>query len=90
MLGMKNTHNVSVQTMIQHGISVKSNVKKAICVIDMPANSYKNSKQAKRNANGAFLGPSNGLGQNHEKREHGDDTQGVAQHPFHFQKILKM
>jgi 3-methyl-2-oxobutanoate hydroxymethyltransferase len=54
MLGMKNTHNVSVQTMIQHGISVKSNVKKAICVIDMPANSYKNSKQAKRNANLIF------------------------------------
>ena len=27
---------------------LKSNVKKAICVIDMPANSYKNSKQAKR------------------------------------------
>ena len=54
MLGMKNTHNVSVHTMIQHGISVKSNLKKAICVIDMPANSYKNSQQAKKNASLIF------------------------------------
>ena len=50
MYGMKNTHHVNVETMIQHGISVKSNLKEAICVVDMPANSYKNIKQAKKNA----------------------------------------
>tara|TARA_B110000971_G_C19871782_1_gene436530 strand:+ start:19 stop:792 length:774 start_codon:yes stop_codon:yes gene_type:complete len=50
MLGMKNTHNVDMQTMIRHGISVKSNLKKAICVVDMPYNTYKNSPQAIKNA----------------------------------------
>ena len=50
MLGMKDTHHVSLQTMIQHGISVRSNINKSVCVIDMPANSYKNIKQAQRNA----------------------------------------
>jgi len=50
MYGMKNTHHVNVETMVQHGISVKSNLKEAICVVDMPANSYKNVKQAKKNA----------------------------------------
>ncbi|MDB9795809.1 3-methyl-2-oxobutanoate hydroxymethyltransferase [Pelagibacteraceae bacterium] len=50
MLGMKNTHNISIETMIQHSISVKSNLKNALCVVDMPANSYKTIKQAKKNA----------------------------------------
>ena len=50
MFGMKDTHNVNIETMIQHGISVKSNLKKALCVVDMPANSYNNIKQAKKNA----------------------------------------
>tara|TARA_B110000285_G_scaffold234717_1_gene312690 strand:- start:539 stop:1312 length:774 start_codon:yes stop_codon:yes gene_type:complete len=50
MYGMKNTHHVSLETMIQHGISVKSNLLKALCVVDMPANSYKNIKEAKKNA----------------------------------------
>jgi 3-methyl-2-oxobutanoate hydroxymethyltransferase len=50
MYGMKNTHQVNLETMMRHGISVKSNLKKALCVIDMPINSYKNIKQAKKNA----------------------------------------
>ena len=50
MLGMKNTHNVNVETMIQHGISVKANINTALCIVDMPANSYKNIEQAKKNA----------------------------------------
>jgi 3-methyl-2-oxobutanoate hydroxymethyltransferase len=50
MLGMRNTHSVTLETMIQHGISVKSNLNNALCVVDMPANSYKNIKQAKINA----------------------------------------
>jgi len=50
MLGMKDTHHVNLETMIQHGISVKSNINKSLCVVDMPANSYNNVKQAKKNA----------------------------------------
>ena len=50
MYGMKNTHHVTLEMMIQHGISVKSNLSKALCVVDMPANSYKNVKEAKKNA----------------------------------------
>ena len=50
MFGMKNTHNVSIDTMILHGYSVKSNLSKALCVVDMPANSYKSVNQAKKNA----------------------------------------
>jgi 3-methyl-2-oxobutanoate hydroxymethyltransferase len=54
MYGMKNTHHVSLETMIQHGISVRSNSINALCVIDMPANSYNNVKQAKKNAKLVF------------------------------------
>jgi 3-methyl-2-oxobutanoate hydroxymethyltransferase len=50
MYGMKNTNHVPIDTMIQHGISVKSNLSKALCVVDMPANSYRNIKEAKKNA----------------------------------------
>ena len=50
MYGMKNTHQVTLDTMIQHGISVKSNLSKALCVIDMPNNTYRNIKEAKKNA----------------------------------------
>ena len=50
MLGMKNTHHINVDTMIRHGISVKSNLAKALCVIDMPANSYRSIVEAKKNA----------------------------------------
>ena len=54
MYGMKNTHNITIETMIQHGISVKSNLSKAICVIDMPKNTYRNISEAKKNANLIF------------------------------------
>ena len=50
MYGMPNTHNVSIETMIQHGISVKSNLTNALCVVDMPAGTYKDAKEAKHNA----------------------------------------
>jgi 3-methyl-2-oxobutanoate hydroxymethyltransferase len=50
MYGMENTHHVTLETMIQHGISVKSNLSKALCVVDMPANSYRTIKEAKKNA----------------------------------------
>ena len=50
MYGMKNTHQIDLETMIQHGVSVKSNLFKALCVIDMPKNTYRNLKEAKKNA----------------------------------------
>ena len=50
MYGMKNTHHVTLDTMIQHGISVSSNLSKALCVIDMPNKTYRNIKEAKKNA----------------------------------------
>ena len=50
MYGMNNTHQVNIEMMIRHGISVKSNVTKALCVVDMPKNSYKTIYQAKKNA----------------------------------------
>ena len=50
MYGMKNTHQIDLETMIQHGVSVKSNLFKALCVIDMPKNTYRNLKEAKTNA----------------------------------------
>ena len=50
MYGMKNTHSVTLDTMIQHGVSVASSIKSAVCVVDMPANSYKNVAIGKKNA----------------------------------------
>ena len=49
MYGMKNTHQIKLETMILHGISVKSNISKALCVIDMPNNTYRNIQEAKKN-----------------------------------------
>ena len=51
MLGMKDTRSINLETMIQHGISVKSNLRNAVCVVDMPINSYKNINQAKKMQN---------------------------------------
>ena len=54
MYGMKNVHHANLEMMIQHGISVKSNLSKALCVVDMPINTYRNIKEAKKNANLIF------------------------------------
>ncbi len=50
LYGMKNTHQISLNTIIQHSISVKKGIKKSILVVDMPKGSYKNPTQAKKNA----------------------------------------
>ncbi|MBL6857265.1 MAG: 3-methyl-2-oxobutanoate hydroxymethyltransferase [Pelagibacteraceae bacterium] len=54
MYGMKNTHQATLEMMIQHGISVKSNLSKALCVIDMPKNTYRNINEAKKNVKLVF------------------------------------
>ena len=48
MYGMKNTHSVTLDTMIQHGVSVGLSINNAVCVVDMPAKSYKNVTIAKK------------------------------------------
>ena len=50
LYGMRNTHKLSVNNMIQHSISVRQGVKKALMVVDMPKGSYTTPKQAKKNA----------------------------------------
>ena len=47
---MKNTHEISLDTMILHAKSVVKGIKKSVCVVDMPKNTYKNKLQAKNNA----------------------------------------
>ncbi len=54
LYGMKNTHEVTLDMMIKHTISVKSGLKKSLCVIDMPLNSYSNIRLAKKNAKKAI------------------------------------
>tara|TARA_B100000579_G_scaffold162728_1_gene132174 strand:- start:144 stop:797 length:654 start_codon:yes stop_codon:yes gene_type:complete len=50
LYGMKNTHRISLDTIIQHSISVRKGVKKSLLVVDMPKGSYQNPSQAKKNA----------------------------------------
>lgn len=54
LYGMKNTHEVTLDMMIKHTMSVKSGLKKSLCVIDMPLNSYSNIRLAKKNAKKAI------------------------------------
>ena len=50
LYGMKSTHNISLDTMINHAISVRLGVNKSLMVVDMPKNTYKNKKDAVKNA----------------------------------------
>ncbi len=52
--GMKNTKSITLQTMINHSIAVGQGVKKSTLVVDMPINTYKNLKQAKKNIKEVF------------------------------------
>jgi len=46
----KSTKEVSLDTMINHSKSVRFGVKKSLMVVDMPYNTYRNNKEALRNA----------------------------------------
>ena len=46
----KSTKEVSLDIMIEHSKSVRMGIKKAIMVVDMPHNTYRNSKEALKNA----------------------------------------
>ena len=50
LYGNKTTHDLKLQTMINHAKSVSQGVKKSLFVVDMPKDSYKNIKQAVKNA----------------------------------------
>ncbi len=50
LYGMKNTHKITLDTIIQHSISVRKGTKKSLLVVDMPKGSYKNPSEAKKNA----------------------------------------
>ena len=48
--GMKNTQKVTLEMMKNHGRAVYESSKKAFTIIDMPYQSYKNKKEALKNA----------------------------------------
>ena len=50
LYGMKSTREVTLDMMINHAKSVKRGIKKSILVVDMPYQTYKNKKEAYKNA----------------------------------------
>ncbi len=50
LYGMKDTRKIDMMTMINHAKSVKKFIKKSLLVFDMPHNSYRNTREAKKNA----------------------------------------
>ena len=46
----KSTKEVTLNTMIEHSKSVRLGIKKSLMVVDMPYNTYRNSKEALKNA----------------------------------------
>ena len=51
----KSTKEVSLSMMIEHSKSVRMGIKKALMVVDMPHNTYRNSKEALKNAKKIML-----------------------------------
>ena len=50
LYNFSSTKKVSMDMMIEHSKSVRMGVKKSLMVVDMPHNTYRNSKEALRNA----------------------------------------
>ena len=46
----KSTREVNLSTMIEHSKSVRMGIKKSLMIVDMPHNTYRNPKQALKNA----------------------------------------
>ena len=51
----KSTREVSLNSMIEHSKSVRMGVKKSLMVVDMPHNTYRNKKEALKNAKRIIL-----------------------------------
>ena len=49
LYGHKNTHNISLENIIQHSASVRKGIKKTVLVVDMPKGTYNDIKTAIRN-----------------------------------------
>ena len=50
LYGQENTHQISLQNIIEHSLSVKKGLNKSLLVVDMPKGSYRNKLIAKKNA----------------------------------------
>ena len=50
LYGHRNTHQLTLDNIIQHTLSVKKGVKNSLLVVDMPKNSYNTLKIAEKNA----------------------------------------
>ena len=50
LYNFSSTKKVSLDMMIEHSKSVRMGVKKSLMVVDMPHNTYRNSKEALKNA----------------------------------------
>ena len=50
LYGMDNTHNITLNNIIQHAISVKKGITNSLFVVDMPKGSYSTPELAKKNA----------------------------------------
>ena len=49
LYSFKSTKEVTLETMINHSKSVRLGVKKSIMIVDMPYNTYRNSREALKN-----------------------------------------
>ncbi len=54
LYNFKSTREVTIENMIQHSKSVKLGIKKSLMVVDMPYLTYKNKKEALKNAKKIF------------------------------------
>ena len=50
LYGMKNTRSVTLEMMKNHGKAVVKSTKKSMTIIDMPYNTYRNKREALKNA----------------------------------------
>ena len=50
LYNFKSTRSVTLDMMIEHSKSVRMGIKKSLMVVDMPHNTYRNSREALRNA----------------------------------------
>tara|TARA_B100000900_G_C20427737_1_gene653650 strand:+ start:94 stop:888 length:795 start_codon:yes stop_codon:yes gene_type:complete len=50
LYGHDNTHQITLENIIQHTLSVRKGVKKSLLVVDMPKGTYNNSKFAYKNS----------------------------------------
>ena len=50
LYGHKNTHKISLKNILDHTLSVKMGISNSLLVVDMPRGTYKNIKEAKKNA----------------------------------------